>query len=166
MFGITENAGNAQNGAAVTMLGQGTTNVLRRHSTFEDHWPRILVEEKGSETLFGDIPPGMHGCQTFADYVTSVLGPVAKTFVKTDDRVDSLPSKTAAPLPRWHSLEFGANLGYMGDPCASNDIIRQAAADGVITKLRARWIPSRPATPGTGHLQRLLPSRAAGFRRS
>jgi hypothetical protein len=165
MFGITQNAGNAQNGAAVTMLGQGTTNVLRRHSTFEDHWPRILVEEKGSETLFGDIPPGMHGC-TFADYVTSVLGSVAKIFVKTDDRVDSLPSKTAAPLPRWHSLEFGANLGYMGDPCASNDIIRQAAADGVITKLRAmdpfpagysgNWTPATAPAISSGWIQKIL----------
>ena len=56
-FGITANANNVQNGAAVTMLGQGTGAGLRRRGPFEDHWPRIEAGHSGgTETLFGGIP--------------------------------------------------------------------------------------------------------------
>lgn len=56
-FGITANANNAQNGAAVTMLGQGTAAGLQRRGPFEDNWPRIETgHSDGAETLFGGIP--------------------------------------------------------------------------------------------------------------
>lgn len=72
----------------------------------------------------------------------------------------------ASPTPRWHNLEFGANLGYMGDPCASRDIIGQAAADGVITRLRAMdpfpagqkgvWTPAAAPNMASGWIQEIL----------
>jgi hypothetical protein len=79
----------------------------------------------------------------------------------------ALPAPAAAaPAPRWHTLEFGANLGYMGDPCASPEIIKQAAADGVITRLRAMdpfpagsegtWTPATAPATGSGWIQRIL----------
>ncbi len=86
--------------------------------------------------------------------------------VDAGDAGESTLSAHALSTPRWHSLEFGANLGYMGDPCASSEIIRQAAADGVITKLRAMdpfpagregtWTPATAPTMASGWIQKIL----------
>ena len=75
-------------------------------------------------------------------------------------------SSTLSTSPRWHTLEFGANLGYMGDPCASRTIIEQAAAEGVITLLRAMdpfpagslgtWTPATAPAMSTHWIQNIL----------
>jgi hypothetical protein len=80
----------------------------------------------------------------------------------------SAAAATAAS-PRWHTLEFGANIGYMGGPCVSAATIRQAASEGVITKLRAfepwpagsgqqpgRWSPATAAATSNGWLGDVL----------
>lgn len=74
-----------------------------------------------------------------------------------------------AAAPRWHTLEFGANIGYMGGPCASTTTIRRAASEGVITKLRAfepwpagsgqqpgRWSPATAAATSADWLGDVL----------
>ena len=68
------------------------------------------------------------------------------------------PAAAAAPPPtRWHKLEFGANIGYLGGPCSTVATMRQAASEGVITKLRA----FEPWPAGTGQPGRWSPDTAA-----
>eukprot|EP01048_Picozoa_sp_COSAG05_P032617 COSAG05_NODE_12600_length_462_cov_0.567493_1_plen_87_part_10 len=68
------------------------------------------------------------------------------------------PSSAASPAPaRWHKIQFGANIGYLGGPCATVATIRQAASEGVITKLRA----FEPWPAGGGQPGRWSPDTAA-----
>jgi hypothetical protein len=87
-----------------------------------------------------------------------------------DSAADRVPTTTMKrphhEMPRWHTLEFGANIGYLGDPSASATTIRTAAAEGVITKLRAfepwpagqnsRWSPATAAARWAGWLVDVL----------
>ena len=94
------------------------------------------------------------------------LLPVAITAFALQDPTAGGVAQAAPPAPRWHTLEFGANLGYMGDPCASPEIIKQAAADGVITRLRAMdpfpagsegtWTPATAPATGSGWIHKIL----------
>ena len=110
--------------------------------------------------------------------LASVVGGASKgpsSASSSDDRATA-PARTEDAPPtinrsRWHDLEIGANLGYMGGPCASPAIIRQAAADGVITRLRAMdpfpsggggtWTSASAPATGSGWMQEILAAHPA-----
>ena len=72
------------------------------------------------------------------------------------------------PPMRWHMLEFGANIGYLGGPCATAATLRQAASERVITKVRTfepwpagsgqpgRWSPDTAAATTAGWIRDIL----------
>jgi hypothetical protein len=85
----------------------------------------------------------------------------ARATLKGDD--------ATSPDPRWHDLEFGANIGYAGGPAATTAVIRRAASEGTITQLRAfepwpagsagaphRWAPSRAPEVAAGWMAAIL----------